>query len=899
MIDSPSFQQQNPPGINTKLDDQKRQFSDTFKDNLSPAKKRNSKSAANPPPRKRTTRASSQTYIESAKEKKAAAAAAAAAAAKGEFIPTEIKTSEDARVFASNGSVSDTSADSNNNNNENNKSTSRLQSPQVSQMNTNFSQFSLNALSRFQSKPDQQQQPDSYRSDDAFYIPGEQPTSNPQSNASFLPTPSSDVTPETAASNNPIFHSSSYENPSPVTTQSEPGKAKHEATAAAVEHYSAPIEGPNIFFEQEISPGANWLFNLSSTHSFSASDQQQGQSHISIPAHDPAASMEKPAIINRPEPVKQNNPPTNTNKYMNAQSYAAQQHHPSKQPSPHHHAQNSISDSQPRSSQQQPTYLDDNDALEKLGILMQTQNGYANPRYPLPTNPTQRQQFFDHRTRITPPPAAALKAYKFPILQSVEHLIAPFPMALAQDLLESYFSNSTHVLAYLVRKNSILSPTNPRQTSPALLFSFLLVAAHHSDNPILTGSMVTRKNIIDRLTDLTMSNLTTVHNITPEVTLDDVITYIQLGTVVSASEFKGYSLRFWAAAWALGKELKLNIENPELPEETREEQRRTWWLLYMVDRHLGLCYNQPLAILDSESTSLYRPVEDSVWNSDAVLTPAELDVNRLKGLCHFVTGQGLFGYFLPLMTILGSLIELHHFQQNPVVNMTDVNRTMKPHIRGYLEQYTNSLKNWTSVPCNNINENSWRDYAFQLSHVLYILALVPWDPTELLDSPDSLMLSPEFNEALSHAISASKHTRRILTIDADLMLMPFFFGIYLLQSSFVLLFIVDRVESEASHDVFAACETIVHAHEVCVVTLNTEYQRNFRRVMRGTINLLNSDNAAKNTPSSTGSGSPMGGMQDPKLFEERLKKEKEEARKRRRDVLGLYRWSPGGHGLAV
>jgi hypothetical protein len=62
MIDSPSLHhnQQNPPSINTKLEDQKRQFTDTFKDNLSPAKKRTSKSAANPPPRKRTTRACDQ-----------------------------------------------------------------------------------------------------------------------------------------------------------------------------------------------------------------------------------------------------------------------------------------------------------------------------------------------------------------------------------------------------------------------------------------------------------------------------------------------------------------------------------------------------------------------------------------------------------------------------------------------------------------------------------------------------------------------------------------------------------------------------------------------------------------------------------------------------------------------
>src|SRR5690606_37804062 len=57
--------------------------------------------------------------------------------------------------------------------------------------------------------------------------------------------------------------------------------------------------------------------------------------------------------------------------------------------------------------------------------------------------------------------------------------------------------------------------------------------------------------------------------------------------------------------------------------------------------------------------------------------------------------------------------------------------------------------------------------------------------------------------------------------------MPYFFGIYLLQGSFLLLLIADKLQGEASEAVITACETIVRAHEVCVVTLNTEYQVRF------------------------------------------------------------------------
>jgi hypothetical protein len=45
-----------------------------------------------------------------------------------------------------------------------------------------------------------------------------------------------------------------------------------------------------------------------------------------------------------------------------------------------------------------------------------------------------------------------------------------------------------------------------------------------------------------------------------------------------------------------------------------------------------------------------------------------------------------------------------------------------------------------------------------------------------------------------------------------------------LQGSFLLLLIADKLQGEASPSVVKACETIVRAHEACVVTLNTEYQ---------------------------------------------------------------------------
>lgn len=93
---------------------------------------------------------------------------------------------------------------------------------------------------------------------------------------------------------------------------------------------------------------------------------------------------------------------------------------------------------------------------------------------------------------------------------------------------------------------------------------------------------------------------------------------MHLAIVISASEYKAASLRWWNAAWSLARELKLGKEVPVTPppepsdenstgdiegehmggtypsgqnspaditEEQKEERRRIWWLLYTVDRY--------------------------------------------------------------------------------------------------------------------------------------------------------------------------------------------------------------------------------------------------------------------------------------------------------------------------
>lgn len=389
-------------------------------------------------------------------------------------------------------------------------------------------------------------------------------------------------------------------------------------------------------------------------------------------------------------------------------------------------------------------------------------------------------------------------------------------------------------------------------------------------------------------------------------TVDDVVTYIHLATVVSASEYKGASLRWWNAAWSLARELRLGREPPRsmsardteketsegqagipasITEEEREERRRVWWLVYIVDRHLALCYNRPLFLLDVECDGLLQPLDDTAYQNGefepqtqmtdpsmmASESSAQRTTERRRGPSFECSGHGIYGYFLPLMVILGEIVDLHHARNHPRfgIGFRSANEFDEQalEIRQHLELYERSLKSFgqsnpgANAQVSDDNDDALNDsfgpndvgtpsvhsvhsvltnvsrlseseiqtrivmaYGTHVMHVLHILLTGKWDPINLFDDTDLWISSQGFISATSHAVAAAEAINHILEYDPGLEFMPFFFGIYLLQGSFLLLLIADKLQVEASPSVVRACETIVRAHEALVVTLNTEYQ---------------------------------------------------------------------------
>ena len=365
-------------------------------------------------------------------------------------------------------------------------------------------------------------------------------------------------------------------------------------------------------------------------------------------------------------------------------------------------------------------------------------------------------------------------------------------------------------------------------------------------------------------------------------------------------------MRWWNAAWTLARELKLGRELPgaaesddprngdlsadgivdgtssrqttarasmkeslagTLPgvpnEEGREERRRVWWLLYTVDRHLALCYNRPLFLLDVECESLLQPLNDvdfqagNFYSSDPGISPSSQPY-RTRGPNFLCTGHSIFGYFTPLMSILGYIVELNQARNHPRFGQTSRHVAewddRAAEITSQLEAYGHSLKEFEArqidesnnldragadscaPSLNSIHPSNSRvtdaiiqtrivvAYGSHIMHVLHILITGKWDPITLLDDKDLWISTPSFSNAIMHAVAAANAISNVLEYDPDLSFMPWFFGISLLQGGFLLLLMADKLAGQADPNVVRACENIVKAHEACIVTLNTEYQ---------------------------------------------------------------------------
>lgn len=402
--------------------------------------------------------------------------------------------------------------------------------------------------------------------------------------------------------------------------------------------------------------------------------------------------------------------------------------------------------------------------------------------------------------------------------------------------------------------------------------------------------------------------------------------------------------------------------------ERVEEKRRVMWLLFALDRHWALSFNSTPLILDQDCC-VYLPLPDSAWKNFGRQS-WRMTHDRVYGPGTTVTGTGFFEFFLPLMAILGDIIRVHHTQCHPRLG-NSVSEEAIISLEQLLDSCMDSIDNLASVPpapldvggerqgnCNGplasqrcytsdtvsshiseptngiltLKQNAIVGlYAAFIIHVMYVLLYGRWDALSML-SPDHLptpstsspsthcnpvqselsdwITSTSFAKCSSHAICACEIVSDILRADPELAFMPYLFGIYLLQGSFVLLFFAHRmpqVGQEPNASVEKACETIIQAHEVCLATLSVEFQKDFRKVLRA---VLYSVRERHLVVDQTDAGSNDHHDQPSAHEDGRSTSSEGTAPTERRNgvplattiwrqLLGLYRWTNGSRGLAV
>lgn len=239
------------------------------------------------------------------------------------------------------------------------------------------------------------------------------------------------------------------------------------------------------------------------------------------------------------------------------------------------------------------------------------------------------------------------------------------------------------------------------------------------------------------------------------------------------------------------------------------------------------------------------PLPEYVWENLDSIPLVELPVRNV-GPPTLATGTGFFEYFLPLMAILGDIIEVHHRRHHPRLGAQADQRAVMI-ISKLLADFELSLNSLGGDSTNHVfNDMTMglppidaaqqtqsdhsrvrlvKAYSTHILHVLHVLLHGKWDAISMLDDGDDWITSERFTKCASHAISGSQSVSTILTIDPELTFMSYLFGIYLLQGSFILLLFADRMPQLGPNEsVEQACENIIRAHEVCVVTLSTEFQ---------------------------------------------------------------------------
>ena len=315
--------------------------------------------------------------------------------------------------------------------------------------------------------------------------------------------------------------------------------------------------------------------------------------------------------------------------------------------------------------------------------------------------------------------------------------------------------------------------------------------------------------------------------------------------------------------------------------EEREERRRTFWTLYVWDRHLALRYNSPLSIKDAEAQDIRLPMDEATWqiSNDYATSPDVGGIYRPRGPPSTISGRDIFSMLIPLMCILGQIIDMHHVAYHPRVERGLTNPVAEAYTETIKQQVLELEPSIAALETQHVGNTYQADgsrhhrllgrYATFLFHLRHVLLHCPWDKLVLLEQSTALLRQRSFQDISNRCGMAAGVLQQILSEGPDLGFKAMFFGIFFYHGSTIPYTMTATFKQESDASMIEACQIYVRAFEASNCTYQAEYLRKMRRLLLFTLSEI------KGVPLS------------------------KTDRNLQNHILRLYRWTGDGTGLAL
>lgn len=419
--------------------------------------------------------------------------------------------------------------------------------------------------------------------------------------------------------------------------------------------------------------------------------------------------------------------------------------------------------------------------------------------------------------------------WKYPSLSAVApHLNDKFTVSLIEDTFEEYMASERSdrdILFLIIRKSSLIPNPDLGMDARSCDESLALSIVWHA---------VTRSSQVDNNTKQELSAMFETILLSELVlpsTFDDVIASIQMADIYSNAGYRTVAVKIWRTAMYLARQLQLNIESSVMSPERCEERRRTWWYLYLVDRHLAFLFDTSLVLLDKDCLNLRPICSTTMWSGDTPLPALNeaYNINKElpKGVVLEIEELGFFSCFTPLSCILGLIVDAHHMFQHPFLETGENNASSwKTTIQQSISSIEEALN--TKVPeTKSRNGILWLHYSYFALHVVTIFADAPWDPAILLAQANKLDMNV-INIMYKRCVLASRSLEVILSHDNDLESFPAFYSVYLYQATFVVLILAGLIDLSRDETLKRACEILLQMHHQCITRFGIDFERDVR-----------------------------------------------------------------------